>query len=58
MKTSKKINKESEYSEELQEKVKTTSDGELTDEDAQAAAGGIFPIFSGLKEKDSACKPI
>ncbi|MBR4721037.1 MAG: hypothetical protein IK057_04680 [Clostridia bacterium] len=58
MKPTKKTNKELEYSEGLQEKVKNTSDGELTDDDAQAATGGIFPIFSGLEETGGTYKPI
>ena len=59
METTKKTNKESEHSEELQEKAKNTSDGELTDDDAQAVAGGNYPIFPGLvPEKDSVRKPL
>ena len=59
MKTTKKTNKELEYSEELRDKAKNTSDGELTDDDAQAVAGGNYPIFPGLvPEKDSVRKPL
>ena len=58
MKTMEEFYKEFIGSKELQEKVKNTSDGELTDDDVQAATGGRFPIFTGLEEKDSVCKPI
>ena len=59
MKTTKKTNKKSEHFKELQENVKTNSDGELTDDDAQAVAGGNYPIFPGLvPEKDSVRKPL
>ena len=58
MKVDNKENAKSDCSEKLQENVKEPFDGELTDDDAQAAVGGKFPIFSGLDEKDSVKKPI
>ena len=38
--------------------IRPKTEGELADDEAQAATGGVFPIFSGLVEKDSPYKPV
>lgn len=39
-------------------KTNPEQEGELADDDVKDAAGGKFPIFSGLVEKDGPFKPI